>query len=55
MVEKAKEYIGAGDIYQAKLSQRFAFKCQGSSLAALWEASHYQSVAFLLFLENKGP
>jgi anthranilate/para-aminobenzoate synthase component I len=32
MVEKAKEYIASGDIYQANLSQRFAFQYQGSSL-----------------------
>ena len=32
MVEKAKEYIAAGDIYQANLSQRFSFGYQGSPL-----------------------
>ncbi len=32
MVLKAKEYIAAGDIYQANLSQRFAFDYQGSPL-----------------------
>jgi len=32
IVEKAKDYIAAGDIYQANLSQRFSFGYQGSSL-----------------------
>jgi para-aminobenzoate synthetase component 1 len=32
MVLKAKEYIVAGDIYQANLSQRFAFDYEGSPL-----------------------
>lgn len=32
MVKKAKEYIAAGDIYQANLSQRFSFDFAGSSL-----------------------
>lgn len=32
MVRRAKEYIAAGDIYQANLSQRFAFECDGSRL-----------------------
>jgi len=32
MVRRAKEYIAAGDIYQANLSQRFTFKCEGSRL-----------------------
>ena len=30
MVRKAKEYIRAGDIYQANLSQRFSFEFKGS-------------------------
>ncbi len=29
MVRRAKEYIGAGDIYQANLSQRFSFSFEG--------------------------
>ncbi len=32
MVQKAKEYIAAGDIYQANLSQRFSFNYRGSAL-----------------------
>lgn len=32
MVRRAKEYIAAGDIYQANLSQRFSFRYQGSPL-----------------------
>lgn len=32
MVQKAKGYIAAGDIYQANLSQRFSFAFSGSSL-----------------------
>lgn len=32
MVRKAKRYIAAGDIYQANLSQRFAFDYEGSSV-----------------------
>jgi anthranilate/para-aminobenzoate synthase component I len=33
MVRRAKEYIAAGDIYQANLSQRFNFGFRGSALA----------------------
>lgn len=33
MVRRAKEYILAGDIYQANLSQRFSFSFEGSDLA----------------------
>ncbi|HPS37750.1 MAG TPA: anthranilate synthase component I family protein, partial [Candidatus Omnitrophota bacterium] len=33
MVEKAKDYIAAGDIYQANLSQRFRFGFSGSPAA----------------------
>ncbi len=32
MVKRAKRYIEAGDIYQANLSQRFSFECEGSKL-----------------------
>ncbi len=32
MVRRAKEYIAAGDIYQANLSQRFSFSYEGSGL-----------------------
>ena len=32
MVQRAKSYIAAGDIYQANLSQRFSFGFQGSPL-----------------------
>ena len=32
IVERAKRYIAAGDIYQANLSQRFSFGYEGSSL-----------------------
>lgn len=32
MVRRAKGYIAAGDIYQANLSQRFTFQCEGSRL-----------------------
>ncbi len=32
MVKRAKRYIEAGDIYQANLSQRFSFSCEGSKL-----------------------
>ncbi len=37
MVRRAKEYIGAGDIYQANLSQRFSFGWRGNPLE-LYEA-----------------
>lgn len=37
MVRRAKEYIAAGDIYQANLSQKFSFTYSGSSLK-LYEA-----------------
>jgi para-aminobenzoate synthetase component 1 len=32
-VEKALEYIAAGDIYQVNLSQRFSHRCEGSPFA----------------------
>ena len=34
-VEKAKEYINAGDIFQVVLSKRFQFKLQGSLIPLL--------------------
>lgn len=33
MVQRAKAYIGAGDIYQANLSQRFCFDFSGSAVS----------------------
>lgn len=37
MVKRAKKYIQAGDIYQANLSQRFTFRCEGGSRLGLYD------------------
>ncbi len=51
MVRKAKEYIAAGDIYQANLSQRFSFKCAGSSLALYGKLRSINPSPFSCFLK----
>jgi para-aminobenzoate synthetase component 1 len=52
MVEKAKEYIAAGDIYQANLSQRFSFKCRGSSLELYGKLRTINPSPFSCFLKT---
>ena len=52
MVEKAKEYIAAGDIYQANLSQRFSFGYQGSSLELYGKLRAINPSPFSCFLKT---
>ncbi len=52
MVEKAKEYIAAGDIYQANLSQRFSFGYQGSPLALYGKLRSINPSPFSCFLKT---
>lgn len=51
MVEKAKEYIAAGDIYQANLSQRFSFGYEGSSLELYGKLREINPSPFSCFLK----
>ena len=52
MVEKAKEYIVAGDIYQANLSQRFSFGYEGSSLELYGKLRAINPSPFSCFLKT---
>lgn len=52
MVEKAKEYIAAGDIYQANLSQRFSFGYEGSSLELYGKLRAINPSPFSCFLKT---
>jgi len=52
MVEKAKRYIAAGDIYQANLSQRFSFGYEGSSLALYGKLRAINPSPFSCFLKT---
>lgn len=54
MVEKAKEYIAAGDIYQANLSQRFSFGYEGSSLELYGKLRAINPSPFSCFLKAGG-
>ncbi|MFH0984801.1 MAG: anthranilate synthase component I family protein [Candidatus Omnitrophota bacterium] len=53
MVRKAKEYIAAGDIYQANLSQRFSFGYGGSSLALYGKLRAINPSPFSCFLKTR--
>jgi para-aminobenzoate synthetase component 1 len=53
MVEKAKEYIAAGDIYQANLSQRFSFGYWGSSLELYGKLRAINPSPFSCFLKTR--
>ncbi|MFA5159445.1 MAG: anthranilate synthase component I family protein [Candidatus Omnitrophota bacterium] len=53
MIEKAKEYIAAGDIYQANLSQRFAFRYEGSSLELYGKLREINPSPFSCFLKTR--
>ncbi len=53
MVRKAKEYIRAGDIYQANLSQRFSFEYQGSSLELYGKLRAINPSPFSCFLRAR--
>lgn len=53
MVRKAKEYIAAGDIYQANLSQRFSFDYRGSSLGLYGKLRAINPSPFSCFLKTE--
>jgi para-aminobenzoate synthetase component 1 len=53
MVGKAKEYIAAGDIYQANLSQRFSFGYRGSSLELYGKLRAINPSPFSCFLKTR--
>ena len=52
IVERAKEYIAAGDIYQANLSQRFGFKYRGSTLELYGKLRAINPSPFSCFLKT---
>lgn len=52
MVKKAKEYIQAGDIYQANLSQRFSFDYEGDPLAIYEKLREINPSPFASFLRT---
>lgn len=51
MVQRAQEYIAAGDIYQVNLSQRFAAPWQGSPWTLYQRLRHESPVPFGAFLD----
>ncbi len=51
MVNRAKEYIRAGDIYQANLSQRFSFDFKGSPLELYEDLRKINPSPFASFLK----
>ncbi len=53
MVQKAKSYIAAGDIYQANLSQRFSFDHKGSLLRLYQKLREINPSPFSSYLETK--
>jgi para-aminobenzoate synthetase component 1 len=53
IVEKAKEYIAAGDIYQANLSQRFSFGYRGSPLELYGKLRAINPSPFSCFLKTR--
>lgn len=52
MVERAKAYIAAGDIYQANLSQRFSLQYQGSALELYGKLRAINPSPFSCFLKT---
>ena len=52
MVSKARDYIAAGDIYQANLSQRFAFEYEGSPLELYGKLRRINPSPFSCFLKT---
>ena len=53
MVEKGKEYIRAGDVFQLVPSQRFVSEFKQSPLAFYRSLRHLNPSPFLFFLKNK--
>jgi len=54
MVERARDYIAAGDIYQANLSVRFSGSCQGSSLELYRRLRRINPSPFACYLRSPG-
>ncbi len=54
MVRRAKEYIAAGDIYQANLSQRFSFEFSGSPVVLYGSLRKINPSPFASFLKIGG-
>ncbi|MBI4970824.1 MAG: aminodeoxychorismate synthase component I [Candidatus Omnitrophica bacterium] len=54
MVARAKEYIAAGDIYQANLSQRFSFRYSGDPLDLYARLREINPSPFSAFMEMDG-
>jgi para-aminobenzoate synthetase component I len=54
LVEKARAYIAAGDIYQANLSVRFRGSCQGSSLELYRRLRQINPSPFACYLKSPG-
>lgn len=54
MVDRAREYIRAGDIYQANLSQRFLFDYEGDPLAIYGRLRAINPSPFSCFLKFRG-
>jgi para-aminobenzoate synthetase component 1 len=52
MVEKAREYIAAGDIYQANLSQRFSFAYEGPGIELYEKLRAINPSPFSCFLKT---
>lgn len=51
MVERAQEYIGAGDIYQVNLAHPFVAPWQGDSFAFYEALRHYSPAPYAAYLE----
>ncbi len=54
MVERAKEYIAAGDIYQVNLSRRFAAPWSGDALQFYGALRHYSPAPYAAYLDLGG-
>lgn len=54
MVERAKEYIAAGDIYQVNLSQRFSTRWEGNAWRLYEALRHYSPAPYAAWLNLGG-
>jgi para-aminobenzoate synthetase component I len=54
MVERARDYIAAGDIYQANLSVRFSGSCSGSSAELYRRLRQINPSPFACYLKSPG-
>ncbi len=53
MVEKAKQYITEGDIFQVVLSQRFTAPCEGTLLSAYRQLRMINPSEYMFYLHNE--